>query len=532
MAGEGVAADLQEAFEQPAEVLTEEPRPAELRDGEMLAEEAGPTDEMPPEETASGEAIPAEETTGEEVPVEEARPAEAELETGQEPEPRETVEDIHEEAIKAVEDEDAVVAPPIPGTTLEEDQEPVVEGRKTVFEWDGTSAEIEAKDAGEGEESDKELPAGLFKETDEEDRPRPAEESTVGPENAEPAAESLDVESPSFDKEEIAVVEPMTKLREESPVETVKEEESPDDHFIFEDQKREPEPVQEVEDQPYGLIREQCWQCGKKNRSGVPFAARNGRLYCPECLPAESESAPEVPAFGGPTEGTPRQESAEAASVKTRFTVGRALREAWEKTKGAKGTIWAGSAVMYLTLIVLAAGGAFLLPGFGQESAADADIVAEIANFAFQALIDAVSVLFTAGLLFMGIRKVAGEPINWKMVFTGFSNAGRILVAAILQSLMIFLGFLVLVLPGIYLAIGYSMTLPLIVDRKMSPWQAMETSRKAVHEVWWRVAGLYLTMVLFFFVSLVPFGLGLIWTWPMFIILAGVVYRYLFRFQK
>jgi uncharacterized membrane protein len=136
--------------------------------------------------------------------------------------------------------------------------------------------------------------------------------------------------------------------------------------------------------------------------------------------------------------------------------------------------------------------------------------------------------LFIAGLLIMGVRKVAGERISWTMIFKGFSCAAKIIVATIMQSILVAIGFLLLILPGIYLAVGYTMTIPLIIDKGLSPWQAMEMSRKAVHKVWWKVAGLFSVMGLIYLGSLIPLGIGLIWTWPMFIILVGVVYRFLF----
>jgi len=132
----------------------------------------------------------------------------------------------------------------------------------------------------------------------------------------------------------------------------------------------------------------------------------------------------------------------------------------------------------------------------------------------------------------MGVRKVAGETISWKMIFQGFSCAGKLIVATLLQSILVTLGFLLLILPGLYLTVGYAMTLPLIVDRGVSPWQAMEMSRKAIHKVWWRMAGLLIIMTLLFLVSFLPLGIGVIWTWPMFVILAGVVYRHLFKSEE
>jgi uncharacterized membrane protein len=89
-----------------------------------------------------------------------------------------------------------------------------------------------------------------------------------------------------------------------------------------------------------------------------------------------------------------------------------------------------------------------------------------------------------------------------------------------------------LILPGIYLTVGYAMTVPLIVDRKMSPWQAMEASRKAIHGEWWKIFGLFLVVGLIFMVSALPLGLGFIWTWPMFVVLGGLVYRALFGIEK
>ena len=216
------------------------------------------------------------------------------------------------------------------------------------------------------------------------------------------------------------------------------------------------------------------------------------------------------------------------------FSIGGAIREGWAKTKGAKGSIWAGSAVMYLVMLVIVAGGVFLLRSLNSDPTNMSGLVDNILFRAdtnlFPVLFPAglLLVLFIAGLLFMGVRKVAGERISWTMIFKGFSCAAKIIVATIMQFILVSIGSLLLILPGIYLAVGYTMTIPLIINEGLSPWQAMEMSRKAIHKVWWKVAGLFSVMGLIYLGSLIPLGIGLIWTWPMFIILIGVVYRYLF----
>jgi len=118
------------------------------------------------------------------------------------------------------------------------------------------------------------------------------------------------------------------------------------------------------------------------------------------------------------------------------------------------------------------------------------------------------------------------------MTFKGFSVAWKIFVVAILQTILITIGLFLLILPGIYLIIGYMMTLPLIVDKGLSPWQAMETSRKAIHRVWWKIAGLSLIVGFIITISAIPLGLGLIWSWPLAIIMVGVVYCKLFGAEK
>jgi len=210
------------------------------------------------------------------------------------------------------------------------------------------------------------------------------------------------------------------------------------------------------------------------------------------------------------------------------FTVGEALTEAWRCTRGAKGTVWAALGVMYLVMLVLGFGLVFLQmsSGLAPESAGGVWL-----GIGIEALSSAVSTLFTAGLLYIGVCLAAGKSCSWKMVIAGFPAALQLLIAAVLMTLLVISGVFLLVLPGIYLAVGYTLTLPLMLDRGLGPWEAMEKSRKAIHKVWWKVFGLFLVMGLITAVSAIPLGIGLIWTLPMNVVLCGVVYRYLFGVQ-
>jgi len=102
-------------------------------------------------------------------------------------------------------------------------------------------------------------------------------------------------------------------------------------------------------------------------------------------------------------------------------------------------------------------------------------------------------------------------------------------LAAILIYIMSILGFILLVLPGIYLTIAYIFTLPLIVDKGMDVWQAMELSRKMVTKHWFKVFGLMLILSIIMGLGALAFGVGLIWAVPlMFVTLYGLLYPLMF----
>lgn len=209
----------------------------------------------------------------------------------------------------------------------------------------------------------------------------------------------------------------------------------------------------------------------------------------------------------------------------TGFTVFGVIKKAWQLTKGAKASFWAATIVMYLILIAMSVS---IVPLYDSAMVQSDNIVGAWVTLLAQLVISAVSTILTAGLIYMGVRRASGRALFWKQVFSGFKMTGKLLVATILQFILIFIGMLLLVLPGIYLAVGYLMTIPLIMANKMSPWQAMETSRKAIHKVWWKMFGLAVVMSVIIVVSAIPLGLGLIWTLPMIFIVGGVVFTQLF----
>ena len=70
------------------------------------------------------------------------------------------------------------------------------------------------------------------------------------------------------------------------------------------------------------------------------------------------------------------------------------------------------------------------------------------------------------GLLFYFLKKIRREATTVETAFCGFSQRFlHLFLAGFVTSLLIWLGFVCLVLPGIYLLVAWMFTLPLVVDK-------------------------------------------------------------------
>lgn len=233
--------------------------------------------------------------------------------------------------------------------------------------------------------------------------------------------------------------------------------------------------------------------------------------------PEPGAPPPPRPGSGGPAPG--------AMAGSAEWDIGSLISRAWELTSGAKGVIWLGIGAMFMVFLL------FALVAMGVTSlAVEMPVENEftLVGFFFEMIDTVLTSVFTAGILLMGVKRARLEELAWTDIFAGFSRLISIFIAALLQVLLLTIGFMLLIVPGIYLMIGYSMTMVLIIDRGMGPWEALETSRKAIHPVWWKVFGLFLVSWLILGVSAIPFGIGLIWTLPFVTILTGVLYSILF----
>lgn len=110
--------------------------------------------------------------------------------------------------------------------------------------------------------------------------------------------------------------------------------------------------------------------------------------------------------------------------------------------------------------------------------------------------------------------------------FTGYSLPLRFTFASILYALIVGIGLIALILPGIYLAIRLQFYRYLIVDNEhMTPVQVFKESMRMTQGLFWKLFGIALLFIAINILGAIPFGLGLLVTVPVTIIASAHLYK-------
>lgn len=153
-------------------------------------------------------------------------------------------------------------------------------------------------------------------------------------------------------------------------------------------------------------------------------------------------------------------------------------------------------------------------------SSDDGSVTAVVA----EAVIALLMMPLGVGLGLLGIRRASGRDTPVSTLWEPYTMAVPLLIMFILMGVLIVGGLLLLILPGIYLAIAYSFAPYLIIEKRLGVWESLETSRKAITQYWWRYFGLMTVSGLLVIAGIIPLFIGLIWVLPIITIAAGEVF--------
>jgi len=115
-----------------------------------------------------------------------------------------------------------------------------------------------------------------------------------------------------------------------------------------------------------------------------------------------------------------------------------------------------------------------------------------------------------------GEKVDVGDSLSWGFQDGMWLNS---LIFSFIAGLGITIGFLLLVVPGIYLSVAWFLGVYLLVDKGLKPMEALEKSRELVHEVgFWKVLIILLAMNMgvYIIALVIPFfgSLALLFLYP------------------
>ena len=132
--------------------------------------------------------------------------------------------------------------------------------------------------------------------------------------------------------------------------------------------------------------------------------------------------------------------------------------------------------------------------------------------------------------------------INWVRIGLKFVDGGEqptindlfafdaqtyisVLIAAIVVSIVVGIGFVLLLIPGIYLSVRLAFYLQAIIDQKVGPIESLSKSFEITKGYFWQIFGLGIVLVVVNIIGAIPLGLGLLVTVPMTALAGMFAYR-------
>jgi hypothetical protein len=112
--------------------------------------------------------------------------------------------------------------------------------------------------------------------------------------------------------------------------------------------------------------------------------------------------------------------------------------------------------------------------------------------------------VFQGGIYYMFLKRLRGQPAGLGDAWSGFGeHFVQLLIGGIVMLILTFFGLCCCAVPGIYLSVAWAFAIPLIVDKELRFWDAMEVSRKVVTRQWFQV----FLLILLAFLPLILYSL-------------------------
>jgi len=130
-------------------------------------------------------------------------------------------------------------------------------------------------------------------------------------------------------------------------------------------------------------------------------------------------------------------------------------------------------------------------------------------------IVNIISPILMAGYFIVAFKILKQQLVSFNDFFQGFNNFLAIFLTSLLVGIFVAIGFVLLILPGIYLLVAYTFAIPFVVGRRFDFWEAMESSRKVITKNWFSFFAFVIVLILLNMVGALLLGIGLLITIPL-----------------
>jgi hypothetical protein len=138
-----------------------------------------------------------------------------------------------------------------------------------------------------------------------------------------------------------------------------------------------------------------------------------------------------------------------------------------------------------------------------------------------------LSTFLSLGATRIGLNLVSGKEVNAGMLFGEGRKLLRAIGASILFGLAVAVGLLLLIVPGIYIALRYGQFLAAIVDRDLGIFESFNYSSSLTTNNRLLLLGMWILCVLIILAGFIACGVGLIFAIPVVWLTSMVAYRWM-----
>lgn len=171
--------------------------------------------------------------------------------------------------------------------------------------------------------------------------------------------------------------------------------------------------------------------------------------------------------------------------------------------------LWKHFLILFLisTISMLISAPSTIMSGIGQETGGPAGAELGILSTAYTLLLMNP---IGYGVSFVFLKAARDDPLDLKDVFEAFKNYWNVVLASFLVGIIVVIGFILLIVPGIIIACRLVFTPYLVVDRKMPAIEAIKESWRLTNGHAWKVFLIGLLSIPIAIAGLIFFGVGII----------------------